>query len=110
VAPGPSLFTFAHGFTASGGGGNRGETVECTNGFTLITVSADWLAGELSMSVQRAGGSPVPIEDVLDLGKIKDLHLRRLGRSVSAAAVETNLRKIAHALDEQAPDLLTSDA
>lgn len=82
----PSLSRY--GFTASGGRGDRGETVNCSNGSTLITVSADWLEGELSVTVQRAGESPVPIEDVLDLGKIKSLHLRRLGRNVSAATVE----------------------
>jgi hypothetical protein len=34
-----------YSFVASGGAGNRGETVECTNGTTLITISTDWLIG-----------------------------------------------------------------
>jgi hypothetical protein len=41
-----------HGFVASGGGGQRGETVECSNGATLITISADWLEGELAITAK----------------------------------------------------------
>jgi hypothetical protein len=94
-------------FAATGGGGGyRGETVECSNGQTLIVVSADWLEGELSLTVQQAGASPVPITDFIDLSRIKGLHLTRLGRNVSTDTVEATLRKIGAALDEQAGSAL----
>ena len=95
-----------YGFVAAGGGGNRGETVECSNGQTLITVSADWLEGELSVTVQRPGESPVAVADLVDLDGVKGLRMTRLGRNVSVSTVESTLGKIAEALDEQASDVL----
>jgi hypothetical protein len=95
-----------YGFVATGGGGNRGETVECRNDQTLITISADWLEGELSVTVQRLGQSPVAVADLVDLDGIKGLRMTRLGRNVSVGTVESSLRKIAEALDEQATEVL----
>jgi hypothetical protein len=95
-----------HGFTASGGGGGRGETVECTNGTTLLTVSADWLEGELAVTVRKPGGPSVDIGEVIDLGRVKGLHLSRLGRGVSTERVAEQLKKLAQALMEQAPQVL----
>jgi hypothetical protein len=72
----------------------------------LITVSADWLEGELSLTLQRLGQEAMPLGDLLDLDRVKGLHLTRLGRNVSVATVEAQLRKIAQALDEQASAVL----
>jgi hypothetical protein len=96
-----------HGFTASGGGGERGETVECTNGTTLLTISADWLEGELLVTVRKPGGPSVDIGEVIDVRRIKGLHLSRLGRGVSTEQVAGQLNKLAQALLEQAPHVLT---
>ena len=98
-----------YGFVARGGGGNRGETVECSNGRTRITFSADWHEGELSVSVQRAGESPEMLEDLIDLGEIKALHLTRIKRGGSSGTVEATLRKIAGAIEAQAPHVLAGD-
>jgi hypothetical protein len=97
-----SLLTH-YGFVASGGGSERGETVECTNGTTLITVSADWLEGELSLTVRSLGGRPVPVDDLIDLTRIKGLHLTRLSRNVTTDVVAAQLEKIALALSQQVP-------
>ena len=97
----------SYGFVAAGGGGNRGETVECSNGQTLITVSADWLEGELSVTVQRLGQPPVAVADLVNLDGVKGLRMTRLGRNVSASTIETSLRKVAEALANQAPEVLT---
>lgn len=99
----------AYGFVATGGGGNRGETVECTNGSTLISVSADWLEGELALTVRSAGRPPTAIGDVIDLTQIKGLHLSRLARNVGIETLEAQLRKLAEALIEQAPQVLVRD-
>jgi hypothetical protein len=99
-----------YGFVASGGGGHRGETVECTNGTTLITISADWLEGEMALRVQRSGQPSTAIEDLLDLTQVHGLHLLRLPRNVSVGTLEAQLRKIANALIEQVPELLVTDA
>jgi hypothetical protein len=95
-----------YGFVASGGGGARGETVECTNGTTLITVSADWLEGELALTVRSAGEAEMSIAEVIDLARVEALHLSRLSRSASTETVAAQLRKIAEALVEQAAELL----
>ncbi len=98
-----------YGFVALGGGGVRGETVECSNGWTLLTVSADWLEGELGVTVRTRAGLLSSLDDLIDLGRISGLRLTRLGRGVSAATVEAQLRKVADALIEQAPNVLIPD-
>ncbi len=94
------------GLTATGGGGERGETVECSNGSTLITVAADWLEGELAVTLQRFGEAPQAIEDLLDLSQVKGLHLTRLGKGASVDVVAAQLQRVATALREQRGDLL----
>jgi hypothetical protein len=95
-----------YGFSARGGGGDRGESVECSNGHALIRVSADWLEGELSVSLQRPGKPPIPIADLLDLTGVEGLRMTRLGRGVTVETLAATLKKIALALDEKVPELL----
>lgn len=94
------------GFRAVGGGGTRGETVECTNGDVLIEVTVDYLEGEIWVSVRQRGGPALALEDVLSANSIKALHLSRLPRGVSAGVLEARLRKITDALTRDAPSLL----
>jgi hypothetical protein len=48
------------------------------------------------------------VEDLVDLSRVKGLHLTRLGRGISTATVEEQLKKVATALLEQVPNLLTN--
>lgn len=99
----PPLLSF--GFAAREvASSQRGETVECGNGVALIAVSADWLEGELSVTVQQVGAPAVPVEDLVE---IKALHLTRIGRGTSPNVVEATLRKIAEALTTQVPEAIT---
>lgn len=95
------------GFRATGRGSARGETVECTNGSVLITLSADWLEGELKVTVTRPGQPAVPLDALIKL-QGKAIRLNRLPRSVSIGTLESMLRKIAAALLEQSPQLLAN--
>lgn len=87
---------------------HRGARVELTNGEVLISVDCDWLEGELTVSVRRGGGAEMPVEQLVDLTKAKALRLSRLGRSVSADALTSQLRKVSALLVEQVPDVLAS--
>lgn len=92
------------GFIAAGDGGtHRGESVECSNGSALIMVSADWLEGELSVTVQRPGQPAVPVEEFIEA---KALHLRRIRRGASVDMIASTLRKVAEALTTQAPEVI----
>jgi len=103
VAPLRSL-----GFRATGNGSHRGETVECTNGSVLITLSADWLEGQLDVTVTQLGGPAVPLAALVKV-KGKAIHLRGIPRSVTVGSLEATMRKIADALLEQVPQLLVNN-
>lgn len=99
-----------YGFIATGGGGQRGETVECSNGFLRITVSADWLEGELTVELGKPGQPSRPISEVLDLTRHSAFRLSRLPRDVSVGSLEARLRPIATALESDASDWLADEA
>src|SRR5687768_18500456 len=71
----------------------RGAHVHLSNGWALIEVVADWLEGELTVVV-NTDGSARAAEDIVDLTKVKGLHLRRLGRSVSAEVLASQLQRV----------------
>lgn len=93
------------GFRATGVGSLRGETVECTNNSVLITLSADWLEGEIDVTVTQLGQPGVPLAALIEL-EGKAIHLSRLPRSVSVSSLEATMRKIADTLLEQIPQML----
>lgn len=84
----------------------RGETVELTGDRVLITMGADWLEGELEISLQAVGGRPIPLQDVVDLSHAKALHLHRLPRGVSTGVLTSTLTKTAQLLVAHAADVL----
>jgi hypothetical protein len=95
------------GFAVAGhSGGLRGEALEMSNSLVLLTVSADWLEGEIAVSLRGVGGTEHSLDSVIDVGKVKGLHLSRVGKGATVGMVEATLRKIADALVEQAEDVL----
>lgn len=95
----------AHGYSVTSADGTaRGSHVEFSNGSVLVTVTADWLEGELDVTVND-GLHVVSAEQLVDLPKAT--HLRRLGRGVSTDVIGAQLTKVAAALIEQAPHLFT---
>jgi hypothetical protein len=96
------------GFTIAGhAGGRRGETLEMSSSLVLLTVSADWLEGEIRVTVQGVGGPERTLASVIDVDAVKALHLNRVRRGATAGMIETTLRKVAGALVEQAEDVLS---
>jgi hypothetical protein len=96
------------GFTIAGhSGGHRGETLEMSSSLVLLTVSADWLEGEISVTVRGIGGPERALASVIDVDAVKALHLNRVRRGATAGMIETTLRKVAGALVEQAEDVLS---
>jgi hypothetical protein len=93
------------GYRATGTGSIRGETVELSNGAVMITLSADWLEGELDIRVAQRGAKAVPLRDLVEVQGL-GIHLSRLPRAVTAASLEGTMRKIAEALLSQVPEML----
>jgi hypothetical protein len=87
--------------------GHRGSRVEIANSCATITVSIDWLEGELDVSVQGAGGKEaVALAELVDFAEVKGLSTRRLPRGVSVGMLERRLAQIGGLLVDQSRDLL----
>ena len=84
----------------------RREAIEAVRDLVAVRVDADWLEGELAVTVQAAGQKAVPLDRVVDLATVDGLHLRRISRSASRGMIESTLSKIASALVDQASDVL----
>lgn len=82
----------------------RGAHVEMSNGRVVVNVTADWLEGEIDITVND-GTSTRPVSDIVVLPKA--VHLQRLGRGVSTDVVAAQLTKVAEALVGQASTALT---
>jgi hypothetical protein len=94
-----------HGYEAVGSvDNNRGSSVELSDGSTLIVVTADWLEGEIEVTV-NADGRERRLAEVVDLRAVRGLHLRRLRRGVTADVIGEQLAKVTEALLRQAPEL-----
>lgn len=72
----------------------------------LITVGTDRLEGDLTVDLQAAGGKPIPLQHVVDLSRVRALHLHRLPRGVSTGVLTSTLSKVAQVLQTQAADIL----
>ncbi len=96
------------GFALAGhSGGLGGETLEMSNSLVLLTFSADWREGEISVSLRGIGGPERMLASVIDVDAVKALSLNRVGRGASIGTIESTLRKVADALVEQARDVLS---
>jgi hypothetical protein len=84
----------------------RGEAIEAVGNLVAVRVDADWLEGELAVSLQAGGQPRVSLDRVVDLARVDGLHLRRIPRSASRGMIESTLSKISSALVDQASDVL----
>ncbi len=71
---------------------HRGSRVDLGNAASLVAIVADWLEGELQITV-NTGGGPVDVGLILDLAKVEGLHLRRLSRGISTDSLTSQLRR-----------------
>jgi aryl-alcohol dehydrogenase-like predicted oxidoreductase len=90
---------------ASGPGG-RVESVDVIGEVVRISISADWLEGEIDVELQALGHAAIPLGSVVDLGQVHGLHLRRISRSVTRDELVSTLTKVVDALVAQAPGVL----
>lgn len=98
-----------HGLTVMPGvENNRGGSVRLVNEHATIRIVADWLEGELTVTVQQTDGDELALADLVDLRKARGLSLTRLSRGISEDAVVRRLRQIANLLDDQAAPLFTA--
>jgi hypothetical protein len=79
------------GYRATGMGSLRGEMVELSNGAVMITLSADWLEGELDIRMAQREAKAVPLRELVEVQGL-GIHLSRLPRAVTAASLEGTMR------------------
>jgi hypothetical protein len=89
-----------------GPAGDRGESVVLIGDQFSISLSADWLEGELAVDLRAVGGVPVALTSLVDASQVRGLHLQRISRSSTAGQLESTLDKIADLLVSQAADVL----
>ena len=101
----PSLerygFRFGEAFDS-----HRGAKVTVVNRCVAVSVTADWLEGELYVSVSAHGGPEVALAEIVDLTQAKGLALSRLRRGASVGILEARLRKVGEVLVAQVAELL----
>jgi hypothetical protein len=90
----------------SSGPGGRGESVDVIGDVVRISISADWLEGEIDIELQALGHAALPLDSVVDLGQVHGLHLQRISRSVTRDQLVSTLTKVVDALVAQAPGVL----
>lgn len=85
---------------------HRGESIQILSDVVSISVSADWLEGEIEVALQARDGPAISLESLVDVAQAPGLHLRRLPRGLSRGSLESQLSKIATLLIDQASDVL----
>jgi hypothetical protein len=86
--------------------GHRGAWVAIANGAVLITVTVDWLEGDLHVCLRSGPGEDAPLASLVDVAKAHGLRLSRLPRGVSAGVLESQLGKVAELLLADAQEVL----
>jgi hypothetical protein len=90
----------------SSGPDYRADWVDLIGDVVKISITADWLEGEINVELQALGHPAVPLGSVVDLGQARGLHLRRIARSATQGQLVSTLKKVADALVAQAPSVL----
>lgn len=85
---------------------NRGSSVEIIAGSIAISVSADWLEGELNISVRALGDRPRNVAEVVDVSKTKGLSLSRLRKGATVDMLARRLSQVFDLLEQQFPGVL----
>jgi hypothetical protein len=85
---------------------NRGSSVEIVTGNIAIFITADWLEGELDVSVRALGDRRMNLDEVVDLSQAKGLSLTRLGKGVTGDMLSRRMTQVLDLLEEQFPGLL----
>ena len=82
--------------------------MDVSNGMVLISVTADWLEGELAVTLRSGVGGEVPLDRLVADARVKGLRLSRLPRGVSAGVLQSQLHKVADLLKTEAHDVLSA--
>ena len=72
----------------------RGGTVSFTDGLRLLTISADWIEGELDASVREAGSPARSLEDIVPAAVASSLHLSRMGAAPTKGMLTSRLVEV----------------
>lgn len=84
----------------------RGSAVDFINEAAAISVTADWLEGDLAIAVRPVGGAPIDLAVLADTGAAKGLSLTRLPRDISTDSLARRLVQVLELLDRAVPGVL----
>jgi hypothetical protein len=85
---------------------NRGSSVDLLNDQIAISVTADWLEGELWIGIRIVGGTPLDFDKLADSSSVKGLSLTRLKGGVSVDSLARRLRQVLELLERAIPGIL----
>jgi hypothetical protein len=85
---------------------DRGSSVDLVNDQVAISITADWLEGELGVSIRCVGGVPVDLADLADTSEVKGLSLSQLKRGISVDMLARRLTQVLDLLERSVPGLL----
>jgi len=75
----------------------RGGTVSFTDGFRLVTISADWIEGLIDVTVREAGSPAQPLEAIVP-DAARSLRLSRLSPAPTKGMLTSRLVEVTRVL------------
>lgn len=85
---------------------NRGSSVDLVNDQIAISITADWLEGELGISIRHVSGKSVELAELADPSEVKGLSLTRLKRDISVDMLARRVTQALDLLERSVPGLL----
>ena len=85
---------------------HRGSAVEIVNGAAAISITADWLEGDLTVAIRAVGGAPIELGALANSSDVKGLSLTRLPRSISVDSLARRLVQVLELLEREVPGVL----
>jgi hypothetical protein len=85
---------------------HRGSSIELVNDAAAISVTADWLEGDLTVAIRPVGGALFAFEDLADAADAKGLSLARLPKGISTDSLARRLVQVLELLDLAVPGVL----
>ena len=72
----------------------------------LISITADWLEGDLTVAIRAVGGAPIELGALANSSDVKGLSLTRLPRSISVDSLARRLVQVLELLEREVPGVL----
>lgn len=85
---------------------HRGSSIELVNDAAAISVTADWLEGDLTVAICPVGEAPIDFKDITDAADVKGLSLTRLPKGISTDSLARRLVQVLELLEVAVPGVI----